>query len=339
MTPRSLAPCWLTLAVALCAGCGESSADGQRWTLVFEGLDAALISVSGTSHSDVWAVGSNTGDGAGALVLHYDGQRWSRERTGVDTDLWWVHAQSEDRVWMSGADGAIVRYDGERFERMDTPGSATAFGIWGATDDDVWAVGGEPEIAPGFVWHYDGSAWSDLTHMLPEAAQGPSLFKVWGRHGADVWFVGMDGLALHWDGSGFEQVDAGTSRQLFTVHGAAEGETMVAVGGFGDAVIVEHDGTRWHNITPDPAPQQLFGVHMLSADHGFAVGWEGSVLERSGSAWKLLDIGVEPFDPFHAVWVDPEGGVWAVGGELESAVPSNGMLLHRGEAISNAIAH
>jgi hypothetical protein len=326
------------------AGREDAGGDGEPWTLVFQELDAALISVAGTSNSDVWAVGANTLDGNGALVLHYDGRSWTRETTGVEEDLWWVHVAGERSVYMGGTGGAIVHWDGEAFARMDTPGSGIVFGIWGARDDDLWAVGGEPDIAPGFVWRYDGGAWSDMTVMLPEPAQGPSLFKIWGRSASDAWIVGADGLVVHWDGEAFELGQSDTTRRLFTVHGPPDGSPQfVAVGGLGDAVIVEHDGTQWHNATPDPAPFELFGVFMVSENEGYAVGAEGTVVERSGSAWKLLETGLDRdtqalFNPFHSVWVDPEGGVWTVGGNLLTATPDEGMLIHRGKAISNEIS-
>jgi hypothetical protein len=339
--------CWVVLALALSAGCDDSSGDddsggsdgGEPFALVFEELDAALISVAGTSASDVWTVGADTRDGNGALVLHYDGERWTRERTAVEEDFWWVHVVDARLVYMGGTGGAIVRWDGDDYARMDTPGAGTVFGIWGASEAELWAVGGEPDIAPGFVWRYDGSRWTDLTATLPEQARGPSLFKVWGRSRSDVWIVGADGLALHWDGERFELGDAGTTRRLFTVHGPPEGDPrFVAVGGFGDAVIIEHDGTQWHSATPDPAPFELFGVFMVSEDEGYAVGAEGTVVHRSSSAWKLLDTGFELFNPLHAVWVDREGGVWSVGGDLLTATPDEGMLLHRGKVVSNEVS-
>jgi hypothetical protein len=354
-TPRSRCTTLVLLLGLLAhAGCGDDGGGvdagrddaggaGAPWMLVFQDLDAALISIAGTSSSDVWAVGADTRDGDGPLALHYDGGNWTREITGVEEDLWWVHVAGERSVYMGGTGGAIVHWDGDAFERMDTPASGIVFGIWGAAEDELWAVGGEPDIAPGFVWRYDGRAWSDMTVMLPEEAQGPSVFKVWGRSRDDVWFVGGDGLAVHWDGEAFELADSGTTRRLFTVHGPPEGNPgFVAVGGLGDAVIVEHDGTQWHNSTPDPAPFELFGVFMASEDEGYAVGAEGTVVQRSRTAWKLLDLGLEPghelFNPFHSVWVDPEGGVWTVGGNLLTATPDEGMLMHRGRAVSNEIS-
>jgi hypothetical protein len=93
-------------------------------------------------------------------------------------------------------------------------------------------------------------------------------------------------------------------------------------------------------MTPEPDPRpvtQLFGVRMDSAGHGYVVGYEGTILERKGTAWKLLDTGLELFDPFHAVWVDPDGGFWAVGGDVLSPIPVDGMLVHRGKEIPDVI--
>lgn len=123
------------------------------------------------------------------------------------------------------------------------------------------------------------------------------------------------------------------------MHGTADGKTLVAVGGDASGVITERVGTKWHTLSPAPAPTQLFGVFMHSADLAYAVGYDGTVLERGASAWKLLDIGLELPNPFHAVWVDPDGGVWAVGGDLlNGPAPTDGMLVHKGKMVSDAMA-
>ena len=53
------------------------------------GLPGALTSVWGTAADDVWAVGSDPGDGSGPMVLNFDGQRWFQLETGHSGDLWW----------------------------------------------------------------------------------------------------------------------------------------------------------------------------------------------------------------------------------------------------------
>jgi hypothetical protein len=316
----------------------------EPWQLVFEELEPSLMSVSGSAADDVWAVGADARDGSGALVLHYDGERWQRMSTGVEADLWWVHVMARDSVWMAGAKGTILHYDGDTFTKLATPGSGTVYGVWGVSDDDLWAVGGVPEETPGFAWRYDGSAWTDVSAELPDGMTGQPIFKVWGRASDDAWLVGLNGpdtnpgLAVHWNGSRFEKADSGTRQRLFTVHGTESGEpAYVAVGGYGEPVILEHDGTRWHNATPKKAPAALYGVYLRDGKLGYAVGHEGGVLRRTGGAWKLLETGLELFDTLHSVWVDPDDGVWAVGGAVNDPIPVAGMLIHLGNEVADVI--
>jgi hypothetical protein len=328
-------------AVSACTDDGVVS--GEPFQLVFENLDGALMSVAGTSAGDVWAVGADTRDGKGALALHFDGERWTREEIGVEADLWWVRVFGRKSLFAGGATGTIVHYDGKTFAPMDTPGTSTVWGIWGVSEDDLWAVGGDPDVSPGFLWHFDGKTWSDATDSLPDGLKGSVLYKVWGQSSDDVWTVGMDGTAVHWNGKAWTAGDSGTDQRIFTVHGAPTGKpAFVAVGGYDAPVILERDGTRWHDAVPRPTPEgwppQLYGVYMDAEEHGYAVGFEGAVLERGSTAWKLLDTGILAFNPLHSVWVDPDGGVWAVGGDVMSPTPSEGMLIHRGKAISNVLA-
>jgi photosystem II stability/assembly factor-like uncharacterized protein len=258
--------------------------------------------------------------------------------TGVEADLWWVHVLAPDSVWMGGAKGTILHYDGDAFTAFDTPGTGTVYGIWGLSEDDLWAVGGVPEETPGFAWRYDGSAWTDVSEQLPDGKNGLPVFKIWGRASDDAWLVGLDGLAIHWDGSSFEKADSGTRERLFTVHGTQDGKpSYVAVGGYGKSAIMENDGTGWHNATPKNAPASLYGVYLRDEKLGYAVGHEGAVLQRKGGAWKLLNTGLELFDELHSVWIDPDDGVWAVGGAVNSPIPELGMLIHLGSEVVDVI--
>ena len=339
----------LVLAHALGGGCGGDddgdTASRGRWC--FEELDAALMSVAGTSSSDVWTVGADMPRRqrrAGAALrrreLDARSHRYRRDRPLVGARPvrgLGVHGRREaERCCTTTASG--VRAHG------DAPELETVFGIWGAAD-------GRPlgrrrrarRNAPGFVWRYDGSAWTDVHRdLLPScSAHGrPALFKVWGPRADDVWIVGAGRRRCCTGTARRSQRSIRTpTRRLFTVHGPrTTTPRFVAVGGFGDAVIVENAGTDWHNITPDPAPPELFGVFVVSADEAYAVGVEGLVMDASrGRHGSCSTTGVELFNPFHSVWVDPEGGVWAVGWRRAVPVPRQGMLLHRGKAISDEI--
>jgi hypothetical protein len=329
----------------------------MSWQLVHQDLPAALTSVSGTSARNVYAVGAHDRDGS--LILHFDGERerWRRIPTESQADLWWVLVLDEYTVFAAGTEGTILKLDSERerFEPMQTPGGATVFGLWGARQNDLWAVGGEPDQSPGFVWRFDGETWRDVTSELPAGEDGPVLFKVWGQHEDDVFLVGMDGASVHWDGERLAEVDTGQDRRLFTVHGLQNSSTntsaardeprFVAVGGFGSGVILEHDGTRWHDVTPSEDPElgatpQLFGVHVrkLAGEVvGYAVGFDGAMLRRDATGWHRIEAPVELFLSFHGAFIDPEGGVWAVGGDVVTDALDQGMLLHHGKHIPSTI--
>lgn len=281
------------------------------------------MSVAGTAADDVWTVGAR------GSLLHFDGEDFREFDAGVTTDLWWVHAVDRATVLVGGTEGTLLQGNAdEGLSPLETPGTATVYGIWGS-DGDLWAVGGDANQSPGFVWRDQGEGFQDVTDELGSEDPLPPLFKVWGRAQDDVWIVGIGGIAIHFDGADYEITTGGTSENLFTVNGSPSGDPgFVAVGGLSSAVIVENDGEGWRSATlTEPLPQ-LFGVSMSSSGEGFSVGLEGSVVQRKDGAWSEVNTGLEIFLPFHAVWIDPDGGVWAAGGNILSPTLSAGMLLH-----------
>lgn len=295
--------------------------------IVFEELDAGLLSVWGTSSRDVWTVGGDV-DAMGPMVLHFDGAEWRRLLTGQTGDLWWVHGVPDGSVFLGGEGGMMLRYDraSDAFTRMETPSETPiVFGIWGSSASDVLAVGGLGRAA-GFVWRFDGTSWSELA--LPADFGGQSLFKVWGTGPGDAWIVGTDGAVLHWDGSALRTVDAGTTRTLFTVH-AIDG-AVAAVGGAGSGVLVQRDADGvWHDVAPELVPQ-LFGV-FLTEEGGAAVGINGTFVRREGATWTIEETGLDLAETLHSVWIDPDGGVWAAGGQVLVEPLVRGVLVYRGQ--------
>ncbi len=325
MTARLLVP-----ILFLCAACGPPK---PSWQLVHSELDGALLSVWGTSATDVWAVGGDVG--MGPEVLHFDGNRWERVETGHTGALWWVFGFEGGPIYMGGEGGAILRYEGGTFTPMTTPGTETVFGIWGASPSDVWAVGGASDATGGFAWRLDGDAWVEEPTLPAEVPTGAAIWKVQGRSANDAWLVGSNGVSLHWDGSALTPMTTGVGSSLFTVS-ANEGR-YAAVGGLSSGIVVENEGDGWHDVTPDPALPGLSGVVLGDADTGFAVGAYGTVLARDGAGWHTEETDLAVDENLHAVWIDPTGGVWAVGGRTASFPLARGVLLHRGETIVTGV--
>lgn len=322
------------LAMVLFSACGDDDAPPPSWQLVHHDLSAALLSVWGTSATDVWTVGGDSRDGTGPLVLHYDGASWSRVDTGQTAGaLWWVFGFAGGPVYMGGDGGVILRYEGGAFTRMTTPGTNTVFGIWGSGPTDLWAVGGASDATGGFAWRLRGDAW-EAEPTLP--ADVPTLAALWKVHGTgpgDAWIVGSNGVSLHWDGSALTRGETGVGSSLFTVHGNAD--RYAAVGGLGNGIIVEYEAGAWHNMTPSPTLPGLSGVCLGPGETGFAVGAYGGVYERAAAGWAEVGLGFPLAQNLHSVWLDPAGGVWAVGGQTFAFPLTDGVVIHRGVPITS----
>ncbi len=322
------------LVALLIAGCGGSSGSTESWQIVDRHLPGALLSVSGTSADDVFVVGG-VGNGTGPLVEHYDGTAWTRLETNQTGDLWWVFGFPGGPTYMGGDGGMILRYDGSTFTRMTTPGTDTVFGIWGATPDDMWAVGGGNGGSNGaFAWRLQGDTWVDAPGFPTELTATDAIWKMYGRSANDAWMIGTSGKAVHWDGVSLTRMDTGIGESLFTVH--ADADRFVAVGGFGTGTILENEGAGWHDVSPASAPG-FIGACLTPDGGGYAVGQDGAVFERGNDGWTAADLGFSIDESFHSVWVDPSGGVWAAGGQVQTFPVVDGILVHEGAAVPGGL--
>jgi hypothetical protein len=330
---RLVTPVLLALLVA---GCGDSGDEdtGAHWQRVHEDLPGALLSVWGTAADDVWAAGAVPAPGESPTVLHFDGSSWTQLDTGTRTNLWWVYGFDGGPVYFGGEGGTILRRDGSGdFVRMNTPGQGAVFGIWGSSPTDLWAVGGEPGGANGaFAWRLQGDEWVPAPGFPESVSANAALWKVFGRGSSDVWMVGTNGTLLYWDGAALATSSSGIMESLFTVH--ANSERFVAVGGFGTGLILENEGAGWSSASP-AGSNALIGV-CLDETHGYAVGELGAVYVRGEQGWNEEVTGFDldlDLQSLHSVWIDPEGGVWTVGGKIRTPPLVDGVMLHRGTPV------
>lgn len=335
-TARALLAAGL-FCVSACGGGGDDT--GGSWSSVIDGQPAALLSVWGASSSDVWVVGGHGDTGTAPIVMHYDGTGWDQLDPGVTSvDLWWVFGFEGGPVFMGGSSGTILRYQDGAFETMTTPASnVIIFGIWGARPDDVWAVGGVLGAgARGFAWHYDGSAWSASDQVPVDIAESGTLFKVSGRASDDVWMVGynnLTGLSLQWDGQNLNRSDIDVEAPMLSV--ACQPQRCIAAGGGFDGAMFENDGGAWTSVWPSGGPVLNGAAATDSA--AYVVGHAATVLARGDSGWSIENIGGATTLNLHADWIDPDGGVWAVGGNFDSTPTTDGVLIHKGQEIAGDI--
>jgi hypothetical protein len=334
----------LVATLAVLAGCTKPSpapAPAQKqWQLLASELPSALLSVSGRSPADMYAVGAD--EGHGPLVLHFDGSRWQELHTGQSADLWWVHVFPDGRALMAGSSSTVLLYANGRFERLPTPGLGrqTVYGVWGRSPEDFYAVGSGGG-RDGFIWHYRGGVFESerVPAGVPRLQTGemPGFFKVFGRDD-EVWVVGAAGAILHRRAAGpFEVVPAPTKDTLFTIHASAD--RVLAVGGAGNGVLLERSGAAFRDVSP-PATGLIQGV-FSAADGDWASGERGLVYTRGapGGPFAVVDHGLvlPATSSLHSIFVDSSGGVWSAGGNVLTPSLDGGMLVHYGAPVSPVV--
>lgn len=320
----------LALAAALLIGC---PAPETGWRIVLDNQPGALLSVTGTGSDDIWIVGSDRQDGSGPTLLHYDGVQFTSYSTGDEGDLWWVGMSPEGTVWTAGDGGRVFKRTSgsDSFEAVHTPSDIRLFGVLPFADDDVWAVGGDETTGTAAAWHYDGSEWSLPEGLVPEDLERRINFKIWGTSSDDVWIVGEGGGVLHKTGATWEEIPVPGNGRLITVHG--NDETVISVGGFYDGFIVELAPGECREVTPDDL-FQLQGVFVSDDGSAVAAGNDGALWQRdTEGAWSPLEEAPETSLDYHAVYKDPDGGFWAVGGLLQGIPLEQGILTYQGDAI------
>ena len=304
----------------------DTAEAGPQWTVVGEGLSSALLSIWGTSWDDVWVVGADTG--SDGVLMHWNGTEWSRILGLGAGDAWWIEG-TETTLWISCAGGRILRYDlstgAIAEDTLDLP--RTMFGIWPASDTDAWAVGGDPDVGvdTAVLYHWNGETWQPA-ELPPEAAAAGTIFKVTGAASNDVWAVGNDGIALHYDGSSWTLVPTPVANNLFGIRG------RYAVGGDFTATILAWNGGGFVEESPLYA-YQFTGVSDDGEHTPTAVGLQGQIYLRGELGWEPDPSPSANLQDLHAVWIDPEGGSWAVGGHLSTLPLIHGALQYKGDRI------
>ncbi len=265
----------------------------------------SLESVSATSPSDAWAVGSRwTGTQTSTLIQHWDGDRWKRIASpspgGANGSyLHGVSAVSSDDVWAVGNYYAnqdltevrtlIEHWDGTRWTVVPSPspkGYVNLADVSAVSATDAWAVGVHRTATETMtlIEHWDGTKWTKVPNPL---AGGPEqLFAVSALSATNVWAVGhydngtqdYQGLIEHWDGTSWTVMSSPGMLGVVELRGisATSPNNAWAVGSYaGTKTLIEHwDGTSWTKV-PSPSPSadaSLWGVTATSADDAWAVG-------------------------------------------------------------------
>lgn len=213
--------------------------------------DASLLSVSGTSAHEAWAVGqADDATGQVPLVQHWNGHAWQLVRIPIAGYDQWLLTQVKE-----------------------------------VSPNDVWVVGNDNATGQTLAAHWDGTAWRRIpTPAFPDSSV---LFDIAARTPSDIWAVGWYrdtdkqrplGLALHWDGRSWTQLPlpAGTFALNSVALQPAGG--IAVVGGNDDAAVglTWDPAGGWKSLDlPENNPDQPLGAWTVLAQPGrlTVTGW------------------------------------------------------------------
>lgn len=157
--------------------------------------------------------------------------------------------------------------------------------------------------------------------VIPESTGNafPTFFDVWGPAPDDVYAVGLNGAAAHYDGQTWSEVEFGDADAwpLLSIFGI--GDTLLTTGEAGFALSELNGGGL--NVENTGSVENLNAMWAALESEVFAVGNGGTILRREGGAWT-----VEP-----AGSTADLNGVWGAGAFAVIAAGANGTILRREE--------
>jgi len=212
--------------------------------------DNTICCLDSTSHSFSWEIDS----------LGIYGSYLNDVAIVDENDIWVVGNIETDSTSYNAA-----HYDGSEWELTLIVNPDPIMGIIYFSDNDIWMVNGYPI-------HWDGNEWT--LYPLHNYGMQVAVEHLWGTSSSNMYFVGLNGSIVHYDGSSFVQMASGTDVDLKDIAGTPDGEHVFAVGrehiSTAPSVALEFENGNWNTLyyTEGTQPHDgnlgwIYGVDVL----------------------------------------------------------------------------
>ncbi len=336
---------------------------GAEGRLLERNGEAISSPQSGTNHAirgvHVFENGARIAVGDGGLVLWSDtgeGNYTEIGNTPSSRDLTGVAAQSPDDVTIVGKNGTIWRWNGDDFTveasgvsvdihdvAVLPDGYRVAVGALGTILEDLGAGWVEPTkfTNDGFnaiyavdndhifiVGDYGTVVQRDIPTQSYKKKQSPiskNMKGIFAFSADNVWAVGLFGTIIHYDGTGWTELETPLTADLYDVTGTESGE-LILVGIEGS--VLRKVGDDFYFLMASTS-NTLRSIYALDDNHVWAVGSAGTIMFYDGNIWSRQQANHPPNDEgeaepitetFYSVWGASPDDVWAFG--------DNGRLVH-----------
>jgi hypothetical protein len=238
-----------------------------------------LYAIWGLSTQEVYAAG----DG---IVVFFDGKDWAKAyKTTYSFNFRGLWAASGSKtMWGVGEMDGSIRYKSggtpTSYWSSITPSGVkgSMYGIWGFSETEIYVVGEK-----GLILKCSGDCTKSASWTQQTSGSSSDLRAIWGASSGDLFAAGLDGTLLHYNGSAWSAMNAGTSTYFYGLWGA--GKEVFAVGYpifKADESVFRYDGSKWSKLVPPKSPS-LNAVWGSSAKDVYAVGQGGIVVHYDGT--------------------------------------------------------
>jgi hypothetical protein len=143
-----------------------------------------------------------------------------------ENDIWAVgqiYMPDPDSSWSGTGEERFnaAHWDGNEWEIMRIVNSAPLYSIWYFNENDIW-------VSSGFPMHWDGNQW--IRYHLQNMGYDVSTENIWGTSSSNMYFAGLGGSLVHYNGSDFTKIETGTEIDLKSISGTPDGEHVFITG-------------------------------------------------------------------------------------------------------------
>jgi DNA-binding beta-propeller fold protein YncE len=253
------------------------------WKKVTSPTNQTLNAVKMLSANDGWAVGD------AGTILRWNGSNWSEFSSTTTNNLNGLALLDGSNAWAVGDSGTILKWNGSTWQSYTSPTSLRLNEIHLLNANNGWIVG-----EGGTLLHWNGSGWQSWT--------SPTTYDLYALDflsDTDGWAVG----GLPWTGTGTSEILKwnGSEWSVYVHEHSLQAidvlyDIDMVSPTFGIALGHNNNGERWNGYywtwyNPDTAMIYHHGVHFLSENDGWSVGWhaeERNILHWENNEWNSV---------------------------------------------------
>ncbi len=250
-----------------------------------------------TSHEFVWTI-NTLGDAASQLndvTIINDTCAWAVGSIYLlDSNKKFIYPIYNAAYW-NGKQWSLKRISMNFRSNLITP---PLEGTLSFSTTDVWLVGSLPI-------HGDGQNWNIFDLRSMAGLENISVSKAWGSKSSDMYFVGLGGSIVHYNGISWKKIESGTTLDIQDIWGSRDSKTgeqqilAVASNKFLDVgkKLLQINNTITTAIADSGLPWSLSGVWFETNEKYYIVG-DGMFMKSSldsDRAWKGFHMGLTTY--------------------------------------------